>query len=136
MGPCTTSNEFDMTLNSLKSGKVPGFDSISCELLILMNKQNKDKLFLLVKGNYDSLIEGFMRAIMVLLQKEIRTTVCEEYHELSILNHASKILLKLIYERLYTKTDANLAFDLFGFCNRGMREGILRLQVIAEKMIS
>ena len=79
---------------------------------------------------------GRLISRVVTFQKKPNTKRCEEHRTISLISHASKILLKTMYERIYAKVDAFIEKDQFGFRRKlGTREAIATFRVIYEKFI-
>jgi hypothetical protein len=73
---------------------------------------------------------------VVLIPKKKRTQKCEEHRTLNLITHASKIIIKIIKNRIDKKNEENLGKDQFGFRkNTGTREAIVTLRVLIEKQI-
>src|ERR1700733_8676094 len=80
----------------------------------------------------------FLQTIMIPLRKKQNATSCEDYRTISLLTHASKIVIRIITRRLQAKTEADncLGEDQFGFRRgRGTRNAVASLRVLAERSI-
>ena len=71
--------------------------------------------------------EDFTKTIMVPLQKKPNATECADHRTISLLSHASKIILKILYNRIEAKAESISAIgeDQFGF--RKAKEQEMRL---------
>ena len=59
---------------------------------------------------------------------------CSNYRTIALVSHASKILLRVILERMQTKLDREIAQEQAGFRpKRGTRDQITNLRIILEK---
>ena len=59
---------------------------------------------------------------------------CTEYRTISLMSHITKILLKIIHERIKNKIDTEVGEEQFGFRkNKGTREAILSIRLVIDK---
>jgi len=59
---------------------------------------------------------------------------CTNYRTIALLLHASKILLRIILERIRTKTESEISLEQAGFRRgQGTRDQITNLRVLLEK---
>ena len=74
---------------------------------------------------------------MKTLEKKMNTNHCEEHRTISLISHASKMTLKILYTRLMCKVKEYIGWDQFGFMKgRGTRDAIGVLRVICERTLS
>ena len=72
------------------------------------------------------------RALWDVTRKKKGAKECVEFRTISLVTHASKIVLKMIARRLKGKAEAFLGDDQFGFRKeRGTRDAIAALRVLA-----
>lgn len=65
-----------------------------------------------------------------------QTTKCEEHRTISLLAHASKVILRLLTIRMESKAEAFLSNDQFSFRKGvGTREAIAVVRLIGERCI-
>ena len=80
--------------------------------------------------------EDYLHSIMVPIKKKPNATRCEDHRTISLITHASKILIRILTKRLQAKTDAihEIGDDQFGFRKgMGTRDAIGSLRVITER---
>jgi len=102
-------------------------------------EETRDILFKMVEKTYREGIvpKGFTQNRTILIPKKRNPTECNNYRTISLLTHASKILLNIIKHRIRKKTEINLGEDQFGFKQgMGTREAILALRTIAERRLN
>ena len=59
---------------------------------------------------------------------------CENYRTIALVSHASKILLRIIQERIRAKTETEIADQQAGFRQgRGTRDQITNLRILMHK---
>lgn len=131
-------HEFDEALKHLKGKKACGKDEVPAELLKALDEELKEYMFNIVQEIYKKgeIPNDFKESRMVMLPKKVNSKKCSDHRTLSILSHASKVLTNIIKKRIEKKIDENIDCDQFGFRNnRGTREAILALRLIAEESI-
>jgi Reverse transcriptase (RNA-dependent DNA polymerase)/Endonuclease/Exonuclease/phosphatase family len=127
-------------INDMKNGKAEGIDNIPIEILKNLGENARNELVQLCQDIYDTgkWPEDFLQSIVIPIQKKPNATKCEEYRTISLLTHASKILLRIITRRLQTKaeTDKCLGEDQYGFRKgKGTRDAVGALRVLTERSI-
>jgi hypothetical protein len=130
--------EFDKALKNLKNKKAAGIDGIQAELWKEAGEEVKNRLFQIIRDIYATgeMPEDYIKSIIIPIPKKAAAKKCEEFRTISLLSHASKILTKIIFQRIESKIEQSLTEDQFGFRkNRGTREAILALRIIIQKRI-
>lgn len=130
--------EFDRAVQELKNNKTPGIDGIPSEVIKSLHQDTLDKIFSMMQDMYNmgEIPSSFTKTQIVTIPKKAATRKCEEHRTISLISHASKILIKILYRRIEQAIEENLTEDQFGFRrNTGTKEAILALRLIIEKMI-
>jgi len=77
--------------------------------------------------------DDWTQSTFVPLFKKGDPTVCANYRTISLISHASKVLLKVILDRMRDKVEFEIAEEQAGFRpNRGMTEHLCNLCLITE----
>ena len=80
--------------------------------------------------------EDFLQSTIVPLQKMTNSQRCEDHRTISLISNASKILLKILNNRLRAATEAYIGSDQFGFRKgMGTREAIAVMGILSERSI-
>ena len=138
IGPAVLKAEIEIALKELKTGKAEGTDNVPSELIKILGEGGKEKLTELCMKMYD---EGkwpsdFQKSILIPIEKKANTNKCEEHRTISLISHASKIMLKVLHRRLEAKAEEYLGEDQFGFRRgKGTREAIAMMRVLSERNI-
>lgn len=75
-----------------------------------------------------------MESIFIPLHKKGSIEDCSNYHTISLVLHASKVLLNVIHARLRYYVDSQIPPEQAGFVKgRGTREQILNIRQLIEK---
>jgi len=133
--PVPTVEEVKKALESTKSGKAAGPDGIPIELL----KLGEDSV---VKAMHRIIVcvwetgkwpDDWTQSTFVPLYKKGDPSVCANYKTISLTSHASKILLKVILERISPKTEFKVAEEQAGFRpQRGTYNHFCSLRILTE----
>jgi len=80
--------------------------------------------------------EDFMKVIMIPLQKKQSATDCADYRTISLISHASKILLKILTKRIESKAKDYIGKNQFGFRKGyGTRDAIGIMRMLSERSL-
>uniref|UniRef100_H3ABE5 Reverse transcriptase domain-containing protein n=1 Tax=Latimeria chalumnae TaxID=7897 RepID=H3ABE5_LATCH len=130
-------SEIERALQRLKNNKAVGLDRIPAEAL----KAGGETLLHIMKAIINSIWETgewpdeWVRSEIVTIPK-VAGTQCEKYHTLSLISHASKILLEILRQRISHFTSREIGEEQFGFVQgKGTTDAILILQNIIEKVV-
>lgn len=131
-------SEFEKALADLKNGKAEGIDGIPAELLKALGCTAKKELFEICKEIYltGEWPDDMMASIVIPIEKKQGAQECVEFRTISLVSHASKILLKILTRRLEAKAEAFLGDDQYGFRRGcGTREGIAAMRTLYERSL-
>lgn len=134
--PNVMEDEIRAAMKKIKRGKAPGVDQIPAEALkaggetsIEMLKQVIDKIW--ATGEWP---EEWTISELIVLPKTPKTRDCGKHRTISLISHASKILLEIIRNRMSYHVHREMAEEQFGFVpGKGTTEAIIALRNILEK---
>ena len=140
MGPELLRNEIMAAIKEMKNKKAEGIDNIPVEMLRILGNEAMDELASICQEIYRRGIwpEDFLQTVVIPLRKKPGAVECADHRTISLLSHASKVILKVVTKRLQAKADAIgfLGEDQFGFRKgRGTREAIGSLRVLTERRL-
>ena len=73
---------------------------------------------------------------MILIEKEIIAIDCSDFGTISLICHASKIVLGILKKRITSKADEYVGEDQYGFRRgSGTREAIAAMRIICERSL-
>ena len=100
-GPDILKEEVEAALRSMNDGKAPGGDSISAEMLKALDDLGLERLTDLTNKIYNTgyIPEDMKESVFIPIPKKPKATQCTEYRTISLMSHATKVLLKIILER-------------------------------------
>jgi hypothetical protein len=116
--------------------KAPGPDAIAAELLKYGGEMTLTKLHDICRevwrnGEWP---EEWTQSTFIPLFKKGDPLYCGNYRTIALVSHASKILLRVILERIQSKLESEIAQEQAGFRpRRGTRDQIANLRIILEK---
>ena len=100
-------------------GKADGIDCIPAEFLKKLGEKAKEELIEICQQIYETgkWPEDFLRTVMVPLKKKLNATECSDHRTISLVVHASKILLKIVTKKIESKVAAinYIGEDQYGF---------------------
>ena len=135
-GPEILDSELMQAIQDMESGKAEGEDGIPAEILKALDPETIKYLLHLCASIYTEGVwpQDFLVSIIVPLLKKPNAQRCEDHRTISLISHASKILLRVINNRLKTATETYIGRDQFGFRNgMGTREAIAVMRLLGER---
>jgi len=138
MGPYRTGpiDEIEKALKSMKPGKAAGPDGLPTELLQLGGDTVARELHKIIQAvwNTGQWPVDWRNSTFVPLFKKGDPTVCTNYRTISLVSHASKILLKILLERIRAKVEFELDETQAGFRpGQGTVTHLCNLRLITER---
>ena len=138
IGPEVLGEEVRAAIKELKNNKAEGIDNIPAEMLKSLEEGAMKELIGICQDIYTSGVwpEDFLQSIIIPIKKKPNATACEDHRIISLLTHASKIMIRILAKRLQAKTEAigGLGDDQFGFRKEmGTRDAIGTLRVLTER---
>src|SRR5277367_1279237 len=135
-GPDLLESEILQALKDMKTGKAVGVDEVPAEFLKVLGEKGEKELVTLCKEMY---IEGkwpedFTRVVMIPLPKKANAVECSDHRTISLISHASKIMLKVLTKRIEAKAKDLIGRNQFGFRRGcGTRDAIGVMRVLCER---
>lgn len=128
--------EVTAALRLLKLKKAPGLDVITAEILQSMGDKGIDALHMICSNIWRTgkWPDDWTESAIIPLHKKGSTKRCDNYRTLSLISHASKVLLHIINHRIRHFLDWQIPEEQAGFVKgRGTREHILNVRQLIEK---
>ena len=130
--------EVEAAVKSLKPGKSAGVDNIPAELLqaggqtmidVLLNICNK----IWQTGEWPT---PWTQSLVIALPKKGNLLQCQNYRTISLISHASKVMLKILLNRLTPQAEMIIAEEQAGFRpGRSTTEQIFSLRILCERYL-
>ena len=137
-GESIMKDEIQKALKSMKDGKATGTDELPAEALKALDEQNIEIITSLCNIIYNSgMIPTEMKhSEFITPPKKPKAMFCTEFRTKSLMSHVTKLLLKIIQQRIANKIDKEVSRLQSGFrSGTGTREGIFNLRTICERAI-
>jgi len=106
--------------------KAEEMDGIPAELLISLCGEVKEKFVELRQLTYKDgvLAKDFLQSVMIPMEKK-NAVRCEDFRTISLISHASKVVMRILAKRIERKSEEFLGKDPFGFrSGRGTRDAM------------
>ncbi len=139
-GPELLPSEIEAAVQELKVNKSEGIDNIPAEMIKNLGKEGKKELVRLCQDIYNNGTwpEEFLETVMIPIPKKAHATECGDFRTISLICHATKIILKILTKRIETKVDTVKGIDdlQFGFRKgKGTRDAIGILRMLGERSL-
>ena len=128
--------EIRRAIHRLKNGKSPGMDAISAEMLKCSENDAVKQLHLLFNSIWKEqrVPEDWKKSLIVKVPKKGDLTQCDNYRGISLLSVPSKILCRILIDRVKSGVDEMIRQEQAGFrSGRGTSEQIFALRNILEQ---
>ena len=128
--------EVESAIKSLKCGKSAGVDNVPAELLKHGGEATIDILTAICNkiwqtGEWPT---TWTQSLIIVLPKKGNLQLCQNYRTISLISHASKIMLRIILNRLRPQAEEIIAEEQAGFREgRSTTEQIFNLRLLCEK---
>ena len=101
----------------MKSGKVPGIDSITADLLRVDTDTTVKVLHELFNKIWEeeSVPEDWLRGLIIKLPKKGDLTSCENWRGITLMSIVAKVLGRVLIKTIVARTDAELRGEQAGF---------------------
>ena len=109
--------EVEKTIQSMKRGKATGSDEISTEMLRALDDENTDVITNLCNIIYNSGVipTDLKQSIFRALPKKSKAQRCTKYSTINLMHHITRLLLKVIEQRVVKKIDNEVSRLQSGF---------------------
>ena len=130
--------EVEIAVASLKKGKSAGVDNIPAELVQAGRESMIDILTEICNmiwrtGEWPT---PWTQSLIITLSKKGNLQLCQNYRTISLISHSSKVMLKVILNRLKPQAEEIIAEEQAGFrAERSTTEQIFNLRILCEKYL-
>ena len=130
--------EVEAAVQSLKKGKSAGVDNIPAELVQAAGKDIVTALTTICNkiwktGKWPT---PWTKSLVITLPKKGNLQQCQNYRTISLISHPSKVMLKIILNRLKPQAEKIIAEEQAGFrAGRSTTEQIFNLRILCEKYL-
>ena len=131
-------SEITSAIKEMKSNKAVGVDNIPAEFWKVLGEKGLKELTELCQEMYEKGVwpKDFTRIVMIPIEKKVNAMECEDHRTISLISHASKIMLKVLTRRIEAKAKDFISRSQFGFRRGcGTRDAIGVMRVICERSL-
>jgi len=131
-----TELEVKTVIRKLTRNKATGADNIPAEFLQTLGEKGIQAITKLMNKIYNNgkIPEDFLQTIFITIPKIQHAQECANFRTISLISHASKILLHLINARITPLIEKHLSDSQMGFRKgRGTRDAIFQLRSIVDR---
>ena len=128
----------EAAVKALKKGKLAGVDNIPAELVQTGREAMIDILTAICNkiwktGEWPT---TWTQSLVITLPKKGNLQLCQNYRTISLISHPSKVMLKIILNRLQPQAEEIIAEEQAGFrAGRSTTEQIFNLRILCEKYL-
>ena len=136
--PPILKREVEAAIRSLKEGKSPGVDNIPGEILKHGGDVSVEALTALCQKIWENKKwpDEWTQSLVIPLPKKGNLRKCQNYRTISLISHPSKIMLRVILNRLKSQAEELLSEEQAGFrAGRSTVEQIFNCRILIEKHI-
>src|SRR2546426_6684274 len=137
-GPDLLGDEIRLAIKEMKKGKAVGVDGIPAEFLKILGEDVYLHIEKICKNMYNTGTwpQDFTKVVMIPLQKKQNAVDCADHRTISLISHASKIMLRILTNRIEAKAKDFIGKNQFGFRKGcGTREAIGVLRMLCERSL-
>ena len=130
--------EVEAAVKALKMGKSAGMDNIPAEWVQAWGEAMIDILTAICNkiwrtGEWPT---TWIQSLVITLPKKGNLQLCQNYRTIRLISHPSKVMLKIILNRLQPQVEEIIAEEQAGFrAGRSTTEQIFNLRILCEKYL-
>ena len=131
-------SEVEAAIKSMRNGKTTGNDKISKEMIEACEDLGTEKIVDLANNIFNSgVIPSQMKeSVFITIPKKGDLLKCSNYRLISLMSHVTKIILRVLMNRIKMKIYAEVSWSQFGFRkNKGTRNAVFVMRTLAERSI-
>lgn len=137
-GPPILKEEVEAAVKKTKFGKALGPDNIPIEVIVALDGLGVEMITKLLNCIYDSgeIPDDLIKSIFIALPKSPGATECELHRTISLMSHVTKLLLRVLLNRMRKSLRPEISRTQFGFVpGKGTRNAIFTLSMLMERCI-
>ena len=137
-GPDLLKEEIENAINNMKDNKAAGVDGIPAEFLKALGHKGTNELVSMCQDMYETgkWPTDFTRLVFIPIEKKENAVDCEDHRTISLICHASKIMLKVLTKRIEDRAKDFLSKGQFGFRSGvGTRDAIGVMRMLYERSL-
>ena len=128
-------DEVRAAMIKMKYGKAAGPDNITIEALAALDDWGIDLITNLLNDIYDNgeIPKEMFKSVFIMLPLRVGATECDIHRTISLMRHLTKLLLRILLQRMRSKLKHEISNGQSGFMeNKGTRNAIFTLSMMIE----
>ena len=137
-GPPILKDEIEKAMRGMKEGKAVGEDGVNIEMLKAVKDFSIEKITKIANIIYEegTITEEMCKSVFITIPKQAGTLECNKHRTISIISQITKLILRVILERVRGKIRQEVAEEQYGFVEgKGTRNAIFIVRMLSEKAI-
>ena len=137
-GPDILDEEIAHVIKSFKRGKSSGNDDVTIEMILASGDFGLRKIAELARKIYDTgyIPKEMYKSIFIAIPKKPGAVECNLFRTISLMSQITKIILKVILNRIKRKLKPEIAEEQYGFMKgKGTRNAIFIMRMLTERAI-
>ena len=135
-GAIILKDEIRRAMKSMKRGKAVDNDQITVELLMYLGDTGVDILERLFNEMYKDgdIVDGLLESTFTQIPKKPKAIECGNYRTISVMSHTTKLLLKVLLNRMKSSIHQEINECQYGFMpDKGTRNAVFVKKNLAER---
>lgn len=127
--------EVEAAVKYLKKGKSAGIDNIPAELVQAEGKALITTLIIICNKIWQTGVwpTPWTQSLIITLPKKGNLQLCQHYRTISLIGHPTKVMLKILLNRLKPQAEEIIAEEQVGFrAGRNTSEQIFNLRILCK----
>ena len=137
-GPHILEEEVQKALKKMKKGKAAGPDDIPSEMITALEEFGIKEVTKLLNTIHATgeIPTDLKKSVYIALPKKTGTVECEQHRTISLMSHLTKVMLRVLMNRMRNKMLPEISETQFGFmADKGTRNAIFALRTLMERAI-
>ena len=138
VGPDILQGEVEAAIKAMSKNKAEGIDGIPAEMWKVLGKEATRYITDMCQEVYRTgeWPNEFTKTVMIPIPKKANASECSDFRTISLIPHISKILLKILQQRLQGKVGDYIGKTQFGFrSGMGTRDAIGVMRMLCERCL-
>ena len=137
-GPEILEEEVMSVIKNFKKGKSPGNDEVTIEMILASGNFGTKNIAKLANKIYNTgyIPKEMYKSIFITIPKKPGAVECNLFRTISLISQITKIILKVILNRIKGKLKLEIAEEQYGFMkDKGTRNAIFIMRMLTERAV-
>ena len=130
--------EVSHALRCMSTGKTAGPDGLTAEMFTALGEFGVKQITHLANRIYE---EGhfpmeMVKSVFIVIPKKPGATKCEQFRTISLMSHLTKLILRVLLNRIRGRTKGEISEEQYGFRpDKGTRNALFIMRMLSERAI-